>query len=73
MRPAARIDSVILRTAVRLVLPLTVLVVAATGHHWWLDGIVAITLLLVGLRLDTFARARAATRRRAAAPAQLSR
>lgn len=40
-------------------LPLTVFVVAATGHHWWADGVVAVALLLVGLRLDTVVRRRA--------------
>jgi hypothetical protein len=39
-------------------LPLTVFVVAATGHHWWLDGVVAIALLLAGLALDTALRRR---------------
>ncbi|MBC7592853.1 MAG: phosphatase PAP2 family protein [Kineosporiaceae bacterium] len=34
-------------------LSITFFVVAATGHHWWLDGIVAIGLLAIGLRLDT--------------------
>ena len=34
-------------------LPITVLVVAATGHHWWLDGIVAVALLAGGLAIDT--------------------
>lgn len=34
----------------------TVLVVSATGHHWWADGIVAIALLLLGLGLDTLVR-----------------
>ncbi len=33
-------------------------VVAATGHHWWMDGIVAIALLWGGLKLDTFVRGR---------------
>lgn len=37
-------------------LVVTLLVVAATGHHWWLDGIVAIGLLGVALVLDTLAR-----------------
>jgi hypothetical protein len=37
---------------------LTMIVVSATGNHWWMDGIVAIVLLLVGLRLDTFIRGR---------------
>lgn len=39
-------------------LPVTMLVVSASGHHWWLDGIVAIALLVVGLRLDTLVRRR---------------
>ena len=37
-------------------LVLTMLVVAATGHHWWLDGIVALVLLWVSLLLDTVGR-----------------
>lgn len=37
-------------------LPLTLFVVAATGHHWWLDGIAAIGLLAIGLLLDTAVR-----------------
>ncbi len=45
-------------------LPLTLFVVAATGHHWWLDGFVAIALLAGGLRLDTAIRRRAARRTR---------
>ena len=32
---------------------LTILVVSATGHHWWLDGIVAIAILIAALMLDT--------------------
>lgn len=41
---------------------ITALVVSASGHHWWLDGIVAIGLLMIGLGLDTFIRRwRAAT------------
>lgn len=31
---------------------LTMLVVSATGNHWWLDGIVAMVLLGVGLWID---------------------
>ncbi|MGZ4671323.1 MAG: phosphatase PAP2 family protein [Ilumatobacteraceae bacterium] len=31
----------------------TMLAVSATGNHWWLDGIVAIALLWIGLLLDT--------------------
>jgi len=30
-------------------LPATAFVVAATGHHWWLDGVVALLLLAAGL------------------------
>ena len=37
-------------------LVLTMLVIAATGHHWWLDGIVALALLWVALQLDTLGR-----------------
>ena len=37
-------------------LVLTVLVIAATGHHWWLDGVVALVLLWVALRIDTMGR-----------------
>lgn len=37
-------------------LVVTLLVVAATGHHWWLDGIVALGLLAVALWLDTSVR-----------------
>ncbi|MBC7631589.1 phosphatase PAP2 family protein, partial [Aeromicrobium sp.] len=42
-------------------LPATMFVVAATGHHWWLDGVVAVVLLAAGLRLGT-----GVSRRRAA-------
>lgn len=41
-------------------LPVTMFVVAATGHHWWMDGIVAIALLWGGLQLDTVLRGRRA-------------
>ena len=37
-------------------LVLTMLVIAATGHHWWLDGIVALVLLWASLALDTLGR-----------------
>ena len=37
-------------------LVLTMLVISATGHHWWLDGIVALVLLWVSLQLDTLGR-----------------
>jgi hypothetical protein len=33
-------------------LPITFLVVSATGHHWWLDGIVAIALVGISLAID---------------------
>ena len=35
---------------------ITALVVSASGNHWWLDGIVAIVLLWIGLALDTTVR-----------------
>lgn len=56
------------RWVVVLHLPITIFVVAATGHHWWLDGIVAIGLLAVSLATDTYVRARL-TRRREPVPA----
>lgn len=34
-------------------LPLTMLAVSGTGNHWWLDGVVAILLLWLGLWLDS--------------------
>ncbi len=37
-------------------LAITVVIVSATGHHWWLDGIVAFVLLAVALRIDTWGR-----------------
>jgi hypothetical protein len=49
---------------------ITIIVVSASGNHWWLDGIVAIGLLVVGLWLDTFVRSRVA-RRREPAPAKV--
>ena len=33
-------------------LPITMFIVSATGHHWWLDGIVAIGLVGVSLLID---------------------
>ena len=33
-------------------LPITVLIVSATGHHWWLDSIVAIGLVGLSLAID---------------------
>lgn len=41
----------------------TMLVVAATGNHWWLDGIVALVLLAGALALDTAVLARFRERR----------
>ncbi|MCU1359812.1 MAG: inositol phosphorylceramide synthase [Ilumatobacteraceae bacterium] len=32
---------------------ITEIVVSATGNHWWLDGIVAVVLLGIGLLIDT--------------------
>ncbi len=46
-------------------LPITMFVVAATGHHWWMDGIVAIALLWGGLSLDAGIRRRRASAREA--------
>ena len=43
---------------------LTMLVVSASGNHWWLDGIVAMILLAIALGMDTIGRALAAKRRR---------
>jgi hypothetical protein len=42
---------------------ITSIVVSASGNHWWLDGIVAIALLLVGLALDTAMRKRRTSHR----------
>jgi hypothetical protein len=52
------------------------LVIAATGHHWWLDGVVALVLLWVSLQLDTLGRravgaVRLASTREAVAPTPL--
>lgn len=33
-------------------LPITFFVVVATGHHWWLDGFVALGLVAVALSID---------------------
>ena len=35
---------------------LTMMVVSATGNHWWLDGIVAIVLVVIAIAIDTGAR-----------------
>ena len=34
-------------------LPITIFVVAATGHHWWLDGVVAIALVGLALVIES--------------------
>ncbi|NND75170.1 MAG: phosphatase PAP2 family protein [Ilumatobacter sp.] len=39
---------------------ITMIVVSASGNHWWLDGIVAIALLWAGLAIDTAVRRRVA-------------
>lgn len=49
-------------------LPLTMFVVAATGHHWWLDGVVAIVLLWGGLKLDSAIRRRSTSVRHGSTP-----
>lgn len=49
------------RWLVLLHLPITMYVVAATGHHWWFDGLVALLLLWAGLALDTWWRRRRST------------
>jgi hypothetical protein len=46
---------------------LTTLVVGATANHWWLDGVVAVLLLMAGLAVDGAVRRRLA-RRRALSP-----
>lgn len=48
----------------------TMLVVSATGHHWWLDGIVALGLLWIALQIDTLGR-RVVRRWRAQPPVDL--
>ncbi len=42
-------------------LAITFFVVAATGHHWWMDGIVALALLGISLGIDTVLRGRPPT------------
>lgn len=44
-------------------LPITVFVVSATGHHWWLDGIVAMGLLALGIVIDGVVRSLIESRR----------
>lgn len=40
------------RWVVALHVVFTMLAVSATGNHWWMDGLVAVALLLVGLQID---------------------
>ncbi|MEY4229673.1 MAG: hypothetical protein RLZZ362_522 [Actinomycetota bacterium] len=42
---------------------ITLIAVSATGHHWWVDGLVAIALLWLGLWADTAVRRSLAARR----------
>jgi hypothetical protein len=49
-------------------LPVTMIVVSATGHHWWLDGLVAIGVVLVALWIDDIGRRWLNSRRDLAAP-----
>ncbi|GAB2760605.1 phosphatase PAP2 family protein [Nocardioides salsibiostraticola] len=51
---------------------ITMIVVSATGHHWWLDGAVALVLLWGGLRLDTAVRRSLDSRRGTTADAPTS-
>lgn len=44
-------------------LPITIFVVSATGHHWWLDGIVAMGLLALAVVIDRSARSLIRSRR----------
>lgn len=46
------------RWLIVLHLPITLFVVAATGHHWWLDGVAALALLGIAMRIDTVVRRR---------------
>jgi hypothetical protein len=46
-------------------LVLTMLVVSATGNHWWMDGIVAVVLLAIALAIDSAVRNIARSRRSA--------
>jgi hypothetical protein len=36
----------------------TTLAVSATGNHWWLDGVAAVALLALALRIDTMVRSK---------------
>jgi len=52
---------------------LTMLAVSATGNHWWLDGVVAIVLLVISLWVDTAVRRAVAARRDPASDVELER
>ena len=41
----------------------TLVVVAATANHWWLDGVVAVVILGLAALLDRWVRGRLAARR----------
>ena len=49
------------------------LVVSATGNHWWLDGIVAIILLLIAFAIDDGVRRLATSRRERSIPLSADR
>lgn len=57
------------RWLVALHLPITVFVVSATGHHWWLDGIVALGLLAVAVGVLTLVERRRAAQSDRSTPA----
>ena len=45
-------------------LVLTMVAVTATGYHWWLDGVVAVGLFAIGIRLHDLVADRRARRAR---------
>lgn len=53
-------------------LTLTMWAVMATANHWWLDGLVAIALVVLSLGIDEGCRRLAATRRAARQPSEQS-
>ncbi|WP_420453050.1 phosphatase PAP2 family protein [Ilumatobacter sp.] len=54
-------------------LPVTILVVVVTGHHWWLDGIVALVLVALAVVIDAVARSGLERWRRRGAPSPAER
>lgn len=40
------------RWVAALHLPITIFVVSATGHHWWLDGIVGLAIVVAAIAID---------------------